>query len=585
MFCIPKNTIDKFKRDLKSGAINFDKLMDMDSPSRRAYFNEYFGEGVGQQVNALFESKMILKYQKKGMVDWIKSVGGMKPEAKRDIISRINKMDKILDRGDQSFLEDLVAQRLGISVTMEEAANISEMSNVVEGKRRAMEQSERRTENGRPTQSEMEYGLSLVKFERYLQALHEQASKKKLSQKTKEYLKDPSKLVFDTAGLAKSMKGSLDNSFIGRQGIRLFYKGLTGDVASGKAWLDTFFKSFHLLYNGAKKKTDTLDAIRAEILSDPDYDLMKKAKVATTVVEEELPVHLPTKIPAAGRLFQASEDAFSGSAQYLRYRVFKNYLNIARKSGIDVKNKEQLIGIGSLTNALTGRAGVDARKPGLMNNVFWSPKQIKAHAHTMTSHLFDPNATPFVKKQAAINMLRLASGMAAILFMAEKLIPGSVEWDPRSSDFGKIRVGKTRFDISGGMASLITLAMRILPTFVGQPIKTKSTKTGKVKEIKAGRFGQSGRDVVTDFLGNKLSPVASLVDSIIQRQMYNGDKVTPITAAELLFSPIPVENFQEVLDSPEGGHPLAAAIADTFGISGMTYQDKKKKSSAKKVRK
>ena len=167
MFCIPKNIVNKFKVDLKSGAINFDTLMDMDSPSRRAYFNEYFGEGVGQQVNALFESKMILKYQKKGMVDWIKSVGGMKPEAKRDIISRINKMDKILDRGDQSFLEDLVAQRLGISVTMEEAANISEMSNIVEGKKRSMELSERRTENGRPTQSEMEYGLSLVKLLQY----------------------------------------------------------------------------------------------------------------------------------------------------------------------------------------------------------------------------------------------------------------------------------------------------------------------------------------------------------------------------------------------------------------------------------
>src|SRR3990167_2682116 len=135
-FCLISEQVQKFKQALKNGTINPEKLGMMTSAERRVFLEEFVGKGNGVQVNALFESKLLLKNQKAGYISWAKKVGGLSFEAKRDMISRIERMDKILNPAEeQAFLEDLVATRLGVGITETEAKKIFDLSQKVTDKR------------------------------------------------------------------------------------------------------------------------------------------------------------------------------------------------------------------------------------------------------------------------------------------------------------------------------------------------------------------------------------------------------------------------------------------------------------------
>ena len=575
--CIPKHIVDKFKQDLKSGKINFDKLIDMSSTERRKSFESYFGKENTPEINALFESKLMLKFQKRGMIDWIRTVANLKPEVKRDIIARVNRMDTILDPKNNIFLEDLASRRLGVSVTSEEAATISSLAQIVEKNEKVMESNPRRTEYGRPTESEMNYGASVVAFENYLELL--KSEKKGALQKALDYVKNPVSFVSDIAGTSKVLKSTLDDSFIGRQGIRLFYLGLTGDVKAGRAWTRTFFKSFDFIFNTLRGKP-VLDVLRAEILSDPDYNLMRKAKVATATIEEEFPVSWPSRIPIAGRAFKAAEVAFTGSAYYMRYRTAKNIFDIARKTGVDLTDKNQLESIGKLVNSLTARGdtGSKSQKPGLINNVIWSPKMIKAHLDVLTAHALDKNISSFARKRAAINLLRIASGMAAVLFIASQLLPDdAVEWDPRSANFGKIRIGNTRFDITGGLGAFVVLAARsslVLTNWVfGTKIdEVKSSITEATSKLADEGFkARTGEDVVYDFFANKLAPAAAVVRDIFRNRTFQDELPTWKTTTRDLFVPIPITTAQELRTGQKDTNVVFAMIAESLGVSVQKY--------------
>ena len=125
-FCLVANKAEEIKKKIISGEIDISKLSDASSAERRKFFQDILGEErLAKETNALFESKLLLKNQKKGLVNWAKQITGITPEAKRDIVSRIEKMDKILSPEDEAkFLEDLASKRLGADITTEEASKI-----------------------------------------------------------------------------------------------------------------------------------------------------------------------------------------------------------------------------------------------------------------------------------------------------------------------------------------------------------------------------------------------------------------------------------------------------------------------------
>ena len=547
MFCLTKDLANEFKARLKSGEITPQKLMSMNSKERNEYFSGFMGSVNAKEVNALFESKMILKNQQQGMLTWAKQVAGLKPEVRRDLIAKVERMRKVLQPEEMDkFLSDLAAKRLGIEVTTEEASKIADLAARVEETRIAMEEGGDR----------FAYGEAVVDFYDYTNALKVEAEE--LS--PKELLTRPLTAINKAAGFSKSIKASLDNSAIFRQGWKTLW-------AHPMIWMENATKTFSDIAKTVGGK-DVMRAVNADIFSRPLYKEMTKAKLALHNVEEAFPSSLPEKIPGLGRLFKASQDAYTAFLYKTRADVFEKYYEIAKKSGIDVGDKFELESIGKIINSLTGRADLGRLEPvaDVLNNVFFSARFMKANFDTLTAHMTDPNISWFARKKAAQNLLKVVSGSAAVLSIANALLPGSVEWDPRSSDFGKIRVGDTRFDVTGGMGSMVVLAAR------GISSSSKSSQTKVVKEINTGEYAsQTTTDLLYDFFENKLSPVASTIKNLANRQTFEGDKPTFMSEAINLFAPLPIVNSIENLKNPEAAPLLLTMVADALGISANTY--------------
>src|SRR3990167_11156069 len=129
----------------------------------------------------------------------------------------------------------------------------------------------------------------------------------------KEWVKKPSAWFDTLAGTTKSTAASLDNSFVGRQGIKILYTHPT-------IWTRAFLKTWSDIGKELLGK-DSIQAIKADIVSRPNalngkyeagkYDLGIKA-------EEAFPTSLPSKIPILGRLYRASEAAYNGAALRMR---------------------------------------------------------------------------------------------------------------------------------------------------------------------------------------------------------------------------------------------------------------------------
>ena len=96
MPCLLPKYVDAFLAKLKSGEIDLNKFSEMTSEQRHEFFAKEFGKDNAQWVNASLEKSLLLKYQKAGVVNWVKTIANMKPEVRRDILSRVEKMDKIL---------------------------------------------------------------------------------------------------------------------------------------------------------------------------------------------------------------------------------------------------------------------------------------------------------------------------------------------------------------------------------------------------------------------------------------------------------------------------------------------------------
>ncbi len=549
MYCLPSNLANKFLQGLKDGSINPGNLAEMSSEGRRTFFQTFMGEIHAKHTNSLFESKLLLKNQQRGMITWAKTVSGMKPEAQRDILSRVNKMTEILNpTSEKAFLEDLVAHKLKTKVTIEQANKIAELAKITAEKKEARD-------NGG---DRLEYGRAAVDFGNYVSNLKENAKKLTVGEQLKptQWVKG----VVNIGGIARSLKASMDDSAIFRQGWKTLW-------TNPGIWTKNALKSFGDIARTIGGK-NIIDEVKADIVSRPNYDRMKKARLAVATIEEEFPSGLPEKIPLFGRFYKASQDAYTGFIYKQRADVFDKYMEIAERSDIDIDDKAQLESIGKLVNSLTGRGALGALEPvgNVINNVFFAPRLFKSHIDVLTAHMGDPKVTPFAKKQAAANLVKIVSGTAAILVIAGAASPGSVDWDPRSADFGKIKIGSTRFDVSGGMASVVTLASRLITN------STKSSTTGLVKQLGTGEYGAADRLTVTyDFFENKLAPLYSVIKNLAIGKDWEGKKPTAGSTVKDLFVPIIFTNYKELKDDPDSADILLSMIAEGLGISTNTY--------------
>lgn len=131
MFCIPKSLVKKLKESALKGQVDIKKLYEMSSAERREFFTKYTDKELGKLINTEFE-KAIISKQQTAITEWAKSV--FTPEAKTKPVYKtvLDKIDSLRDMGvltpktEKAFLEDLVADKLGVNVTPEEVKMINQ---------------------------------------------------------------------------------------------------------------------------------------------------------------------------------------------------------------------------------------------------------------------------------------------------------------------------------------------------------------------------------------------------------------------------------------------------------------------------
>jgi hypothetical protein len=416
--------------------------------------------------------------------------------------------------------------------------------------------------NGR---DRMAYGRAYVDYHEYVDALKFRATKLTVG----EALRMPVKTASKIAGISKAIKASFDNSYIFRQGFKMMW-------SHPRIWLNNSLKSFKWAVQQYGGK-HVMRELMADIVSRPNYmnGKMERAKLAFGNPEEPFPTSLPEKFPGIGRIYKASETAFAGQAYKNRADLFDKFMEVevGGKKMVEVADKKQLESIGKLINSLTGRGYIGKttkEQAEFMNNVFFSLRFLKSNYDFLTAHQTQKGVTPFVRKEAAKNLIKAAAGTAFVLAVADALKPGSVDWDARSADFGKIKIGNTRFDVTGGMGSLIILASRMIQG------STKSSVSGKISKG-TGIFGDP-MDYVYNFFEGKLAPVSSTLVSLAKRKDYRTRKPpTPWDIARRTTLPLPFENAEELLRDPKSADFLLSLILDGLGIGTNTYGAPNKK--------
>lgn len=555
--CLPPKLVETFKQAIVSGKINPERLAEMTSAERHQLLSELVGEGNAKFVNGQLEAKLLLKNQQLGMVRWAEKVTGVSPAVKRDLITRIQRLDHVLDPTEEkAFMHDLVATRLGTDVTVKEAKQIAVMSRKIQDL-----EVKRKPDGTFPSESDrLAYGYAKYDLGQYISDL-KNGNQPSLLRETAAH---PVMAVGKAAGFTKAIRASMDDSAVFRQGWKTLW-------THPGIWQKNARASVANLLKVGVKKQDVVREVMADIISRPNYDKYAKMKLALGNVEEQFPTSLPEKVPVLGRAYKASEQAYEAFLYKTRADVADKLLALAEKSDVNIADPKELTSIGKLINALTGRGDIGHGKAAspLVNNLFFSIRFVKSNFDTLTAHQFQKDVTPFVRKQAAENLAKVVLGTAGVLAIANQLKPGSVEFDPRSKDFGKIKVGHTRFDVSAGMGGMITLAAQIIKN------QSKSTTTGVISNMGDGYGSKTAVDAVNSYFENKLSPAAAVIKDLVNRKDFAGNKPTIKGEASNLFVPLPIQTAFSAKGDPQAANQLLISIADGLGIATNNNNPKK----------
>lgn len=577
-YCLPKFIADTLKGKFKSGEVNPDTLSKMTSEERRTFFNSVVGEGNSQSVNALFESKLLLKNQQLGFVRWAQKILNDKPEIQKDFLFKVDKMKDVMSPKEiDAFLSDYVEKKLGIGVTVEEAGKLVDLAkrtNDLKTEVQKFNNSSTRkvTDYTKEEQTKrIEYGTALTLFKDYVSSLKPES--KDLT--FKEFISTPSKYIENIGAISKSIVASIDNSFWGNQGITTLLDPRTTDI-----WVKNFIKSWGDI-GKELKGVDAMVSIKADVYSRPNAinGTYAREKIATGLHNEEAyPTSLPEKIPFFKRFFKASTSAYNGAALRLRADVADRITNLAVKNGVDITEKARAEAIGHMVNSSTGRGsfGVGDATLNTWNSLMFSPRLLKGTFDTLTAHLFDKKVRtdPFARKQAAYKILGMTATYYALTSILEALNPGSTGQDPRGAHFGQIKIGNNWVNITGAYRPLIRTLSVLIPTFHnGEMGFWKQSASGKWDGIKlfptqSVKYGAlTPLDIAEGFLEGKASPLLSTIMTHWRGADFNNKLPTPQGDLTSLVTPITLKNYFQDQQNPNVDNLLLNTILNSVGIN------------------
>ena len=165
--CIPKETAERMKQAVRNGDISVKDLYEMTSEQRQGVFKQFASKDLAEKINSGFEAAMVSK-QKLALKSWAERIFTPKEKNQapyQNVLRKIEKLDKLgvlTPQNSESYLSDLVADRLGVSVSAEEVKTIAQKAKNLD------EVYHRKTDDGLPPD---EYWTALRDMEDYTRSL------------------------------------------------------------------------------------------------------------------------------------------------------------------------------------------------------------------------------------------------------------------------------------------------------------------------------------------------------------------------------------------------------------------------------
>jgi len=541
MFCLTKDLSLEFKRRIKDGEIDPIKLGLMTSLERHDYFKSFLGEDNAKMVNSLFESKLLLKSQQRGMVNWAKTTAGMKPQVRRDLITRISKMDRILNPTEEkAFLKDLASTKIGANVTLDKATKISELSSKIQEAKANM------LTDLKNTSLQTEYGKTIYDMQQYLTEIN------------------PNKThaIANVLNIPRSLVASLD--FVSAPFRHGFFS------ISNPAWIKNYAQMPGLLL-----KESTFRTRMGKIYGSPYYDALTKGglKIFKTggdlsKQEEQFASNLLNKFP----ITRASKRGYTGFLNGLRMDMGVSLMKGAELRGDDIRPGSKLVkDFATAVNNLTGAGSLgrfESATPEI-NLFFFSARMQIARINTLNPLTY---LNPKTSGRARIFMLKNLIGslaIAATILGLAKMGGMQIGTDPTKTDFGEITKGNIHIDVTGGNRVMITLLSRLLS---GQYV----SQVGNVTQLGVGAYKPLSRmDLVTSFMLAKLAPGAATVLSDFLTQVNGkdpwGNPVTIQNELQKQLIPMNITNGMDMLNAD----PTNTALGIILGLFGLPVSTSK----------
>lgn len=135
--CVPLAAAEELNNAIDRGEIDIAELYNMSNAERRATFEKFASKELAQEINTGFEKAMVSK-QKSALSDWAERTFSPKEKQMdeyKKIVEKIDKLDEVGALGGEGttgVLNDLVADRLGISISDVEAKAIVERADRLE---------------------------------------------------------------------------------------------------------------------------------------------------------------------------------------------------------------------------------------------------------------------------------------------------------------------------------------------------------------------------------------------------------------------------------------------------------------------
>lgn len=419
-FCIPKPNVDKFLKALKDGTLDPAKLVKLDSEGRRAAFEPLMGKDAAEQANRLFEQKMLTKDIQRTMVTWAKTVAGIKPEVRQDLISRIERMDEriLKPENEQKFLKDLASQKFGTEVTLNEVKQINKLTNKVKETRKALTDGQGDPANRRPdeigaqaTPEEAEYGRAAIDLETYVASLKIKAGDTSMLEKGKFLYSIPLRL-----------------KTIGHYAVIPFTHGRNSLYVPGEAGIFARTVGRAYSYGPGESALNRWKRDMASMRSDPEYDFWNKDGLDIKIGEKPEGLGSAT---ATSRSFDALKQ--------MRLDLAKKYWKSFSPEERSPEAKKNLINV---INHTTGDLNVPASIAKGTKYLMFGPKVWFARH---LSGLSDPFTSKFAAQRMG-KIIAINVGLLAVNDLINRYILGNtgddtVNWfHPTKADWLRMKV-------------------------------------------------------------------------------------------------------------------------------------------------